>query len=568
MIETAKFLRRHQFATLAATLSIVCLVGAVAIIGVQLRRARYATLSAQTAKEFAISLLRSSDPYYGSADTQSVAERLDRSLADANASLSQQPERLADVESELCRVLKSLDRQEALLECWRHVVAAYRGFAAVDDADRLRAEVDYLRDRQRIRDEADIEPEALELIARIGTRDVALAPLRRVAMSTLTDHYLDSGAYERAARIASDSLEATRAALGEKNYETSIVLFELARVRFAQGRLDEAEHWLTQNTKVDLAVVGSDHPGLVTDAWLIGKILAARGSFSQAHAVLTRVAARRAAQFGPTHTYTLFSAVDLATIEAETGAYATARERLRAALAGLDQQHSQTGAHYAEIHAHLATIELAQGRLDAAGDEIAAAENALAPAGAAAALTGLVERLHIELALRRSAAEASVMLRDVLTLRSTAEEDLDRPAWLLLDATTQRMLGHAASARADAEAALRVLADQGRGSHPLAANAHLELGRLALASGDTAHAGAEFLASAELACRSLGCDAAAVGEALELALGTRGEPANRIADERALLAARVAATPAAGSALADLGASVLDLVERTPQKVR
>jgi serine/threonine-protein kinase len=563
---TAKFLRRHHLAALAATLSIICLIGAVAVSSVQLRRARYATLSAQTAKNFAISLLRNSDPYQGGADTPSVAERLDRSLAGANANLTLEPERLADVESELCRVLKSLDRQAALLECWRHVVAAYRGFAAADDADRLRAEVDYLRDRQRIRDEINIEPDALDLIARIGTRDPALAPLRREAMSTLTDHYLASGSHARAARIASDSLESTRTALGERSYETSIVLFELARIRFAQGRLNEAEHWLTQSTQIDLAVVDSDHPGLVTDAWMMGKLLAARGQFAQAHAVLTRVAARRAAQFGPTHTYTLFTAVDLATIEGETGAYAAARERLDAALTGLDQQRSQTGAHYAEVHARLAAIELAQDHLDAADAEITAAEKALAPAGAAAALTGLVQRLRIELALHHSAVEASAVLRDALALRS--EEDLDRPALLLLDATTQRMLGHAATAQARAESALRLLSDQGRGGHPLAAKAHLELGRLALSSGGSGRASAEFFTSAELACRTLGCDAAAVSEALKLALGTRGEAVPRIAAERARLVAQVAATPAAPSALADLSVRVLDVAEHIPKNNR
>lgn len=561
---TAKFLRRHHFAVLAAALSILCLIGAVAVSSVQLRRARYATLSAQTAKNFAISLLRNSDPYQGGADTQSVAERLDRGLAGANASLTLQPERLADIESELCRVLKSLDRQAALLECWRHAVAAYRGFAAADDADRLRAEVDYLRDRQRIRDDSDIEPDALDLIARIGTRDAALAPLRRVAMSTLTDHYLAGGFHARAARVAGDSLESTRTALGERSYETSIVLFELARIRFAQGRLDEAEQWLTQNTQIDLAVVDSDHPGLVTDAWMIGKLLAARGQFAQAHAVLTRVAARRAAQFGPTHTYTLFTAVDLAAIEGETGAYAAARERLQAALAGLDRQHSQTAAHYAEVHARLAAVELAQDHLDTADAEIAAAEKALAPAGAAAALSGLVRRLRIELALHHGAEEAAAMLRDALALRSE-EEDLDRPALLLLDAATQRLLGHAATAQARAESALRQLGDQGREGHPLAAKAHLELGRLALASGDTGRAGAEFLASAELACRALGCDAAAVGEALKLALGTHGEAGTQIAAERARLGARVASMPAAPSALADMGVKVLDAAERAPK---
>ena len=560
---TTKFLRRHHLAALAATLSIVCLIGAVAVSSVQLARARYATLSAQTAKDFAISLLRNSDPYQGGADTLSVAQRLDRSLAGANASLTLQPEQLADVESELCRVLKSLDRQAALLECWRHVVAAYRAFAATDDARRLRAEVDYLRDRQRIRDETDIEPDALDLIARIDARDTALAPLRRVAMSTLADHYLASGSHERAARIASDSLESTRTALGERSYETSIVLFELARIRFAQGRLDEAERWLTQSTQIDLAVVDSDHPGLLTDAWMIGKLLAARGQFAQAHAIFTRVAARRAVQFGPTHTYTLFTEVDLATIEGETGAYASARERLHAALTGLDQQHSQTGAHYAEVHARLATIELAQDHLDAAEAEIAAAEKALAPAGAAAALTDLVQRLRIELTLHHSAVEASAMLRDALAVRS--EEDLDRPALLLLDATTQRMLGHAATAQARAESALRLLGDQGRGGHPLAAKAHLELGRLALLSGDSGGASAEFLTSAELACRALGCDAAAVSEALGLALSARGEAVARIAAERARLVAQVAATPAVPSALADLGTSVLDVAEHAPK---
>jgi len=564
---TAKFLRRHHLAAIAATLSILCLIGAVVVSSVQLRRAQYATLSAQTARNFAISLLRNSDPYQGGADEPSVAERLDRSLADANASLALQPERLADVESELCGALKSLDRQPAVLECWRHVVAAYRRFAAADDPDRLRAEVDYLRDRQRIRDEAGIEADAFDLITRIGTNDATLAPLRRVAMSTLTDHYLASGSNARAARIASDSLESTRMALGERSYETSIVLFELARIRFAQGRLDEAEYWLTQNTQIDLAVVDSDHPGLVTDAWMIGKLLAARGQFAQAHAVLTRVAARRAAQFGPTHTYTLFTAVDLATIEGETGAYAAARERLQAALAGLDQQHSQTGAHYAEVHARLATIELAQGHLDAADTEITAAEKALAPAGAAAALTGLVQRLRIELALRHNAVEASALLRDALALRSE-EEDIDRPALLLLDAAAQRMLDHAAIARARAESALRLLGDQGRGNHPLAAKAHLELGRMALASGETGRASAEFLTSAELACRTLGCDATAVSEALELALVARAQAATRIASERALLASRVAAAPAVPSALMDLSDKVLDLAERAPKNGR
>ena len=562
---TTKFLRRHYLAALAGALSILCLIIAVAVSSVQLQRARYATLSAQTAKNFAISLLRSSDPYQGGADTSSTVEHLDRSLASANASLALQPERLADVESELCHVLKSLDRQAALLECWQHVVAAYRGFAAPDNPDRLRAEVDYLRDRQRIRDQADIEPDALDLIARIGTREAGLAPLRRVAMSTLSDHYLAGGSLARAARIATDSLESTRKALGEQSYETSIVLFELARIRFAQGHLDEAEEWLTQNTQIDLAVVDSDHPGLVTDAWMIGKLLAARGQFAQAHAVLTRVSARRAAQFGPTHTYTLFSSVDLAAIEAETGAYAAARERLHAALTGLDQQHSQTGAHYAEVHARLAAVELAQDHLDAADAEISAAEKALAPAGAAAALTGLVQRLRIELALRRSVVEASALLSDVMAQHSE-EEDLDRPALLLLDATAQRLLHHSNTAQARAESALHLLADQGREEHPLAAKAHLELGRLALASGDTGRAEEEFFTSAEVACRALGCDAPAVSEALGLALGTRGEAT--INSARARLAARVTAVPAAPSALAILGAGVLDIAEHTTKNGR
>ena len=91
---------------------------------------------------------------------------------------------------------------------------------------------------------------------------------------------------------------------------------------------------------------------------------------------------------------------------------------------------------------------------------------------------------------------------------------------------------------------------------------------MALASGETGRASAEFLTSAELACRTLGCDATAVSEALELALVARAQAATRIASERALLASRVAAAPAVPSALMDLSDKVLDLAERAPKNGR
>jgi hypothetical protein len=80
-------------------------------------------------------------------------------------------------------------------------------------------------------------------------------------------------------------------------------------------------------------------------------------------------------------------------------------------------------------------------------------------------------------------------------------------------------------------------------------------------------AGVEFLASAESACRALGCDATQVSEALALALDAGGNSANRIVAERALLGARVTAMPAEPSALAELSAELLGRAEHRSQGV-
>eukprot|EP00741_Cyanophora_paradoxa_P010934 tig00020553_g10571.t1 len=202
--------------------------------------------------------------------------------------------------------------------------------------------------------------EALEVLERtVGPQhaDVAEALASLAAVERATGDY---DAAERARVLA-----LRRAALGEGHALYGAALQELAVLRDAQGRPDEALELLERAVRVSEAGLGADHLEHATALQNLAMMLRQRGDFARAEPLLRAALAAREAALGPAHPHA--HALDhLAAVAGETGRRDEAAALYARALGILEAAFPEGSLDLSVVLSNAALLSLRRGDFEAA----------------------------------------------------------------------------------------------------------------------------------------------------------------------------------------------------------
>ncbi len=418
---TAKLLRRHRGASIAAA---VALVAALAFV-VALWRQREALLEregqltlernrAEAVSGFLTGVFEMPDPTFSAGETVTARELLDRGVAEIDQRLAAQPEARAELLLTMARTYRNLGLPKSAEPLAARALEARRGLAGGDpvgeDAVGLAAAVHEqaeiatqlgryaegreqalraLELRRQVRPGSAQELESLALLARIdkhlgryeeSDREIveALALARRLgddeALSLLLVRFADlERARDRrqsAEALLREALELRRRSARPIEPRTALVWNDLALVLLEQGKLGEAEAAFTEAQALEDRLFAGPHPIQANTLHNLGLLRQEQGRFDEAEALYRRSLEMARATFGPAHAAVATTLHKLGALAALRNRQAEAEALLRQAL---DVRRRVLPADHADVAATLNDLGLcqqAQGQLEQAGETL------------------------------------------------------------------------------------------------------------------------------------------------------------------------------------------------------
>jgi serine/threonine protein kinase/Tfp pilus assembly protein PilF len=138
---------------------------------------------------------------------------------------------------------------------------------------------------------------------------------------TLGDSYEQLGKYEQADSLLNLALEKRGALYGPDSAEVAETLVALGVLRKDQGKLDDAESLVREGLAISKRHLPTNHPALANAASTLGRVMVARGEYSQAIPILQE-ALRAQSGSGPVTAEALGTMGDLANCQFYLGHYA------------------------------------------------------------------------------------------------------------------------------------------------------------------------------------------------------------------------------------------------------
>jgi non-specific serine/threonine protein kinase/serine/threonine-protein kinase len=367
-----KFIGRHRFGVLAATVGVVALIGFAATMAVQARRiasesdrVRQANVELESVVKFQAGML-------SGMDTAGIGERLmedlkrrvaetsrDRGLSDADAeavvrsfedavrsvNATDAALRLIDEEI-LARAIETLEKQfeeQPLIDArlrgtigvtysnlglhsqaeprLQHALDTRRRILGTDHPDTLASmhTLTALYFKQGRYDEAEtLILEALEGLERV-LGDNHWQTLD--SMDTLANVYGEQGRYAEGEAIYREIIDKQRHVLGENHTYTLASMNNLAGTLVRQGRYSEAEEIIGKALNVHRREWGEEHPGTLLSLTMLGGVYAAQGRYGEAEPVFRELVTIYSRVLGGEHPRTLGSMANLADTYAKQGRY-------------------------------------------------------------------------------------------------------------------------------------------------------------------------------------------------------------------------------------------------------
>jgi eukaryotic-like serine/threonine-protein kinase len=303
-----KFVRRNRVAVAASLLVLASLIGGLAAVEWQARRAQAnaraasaAARRAESVKEFLIGLFEIADPEQTGGQV-SAKEILDQAGRRLETELAREPDVQADLLDAVARIDRSLgrlDTAEGLAK--RSLAVRERGLPSGDGSARARslATLGAVNMSKGKLDEAEKQiAGALAVLERTEPAD-SLATAR--ARSDYAQVLFWKGQADKAEALERRVYETYRRVAGDDDVQTAVHLRNLCVLLDEVDRLDDAEKACRDSQAVLVRRLGPEHVNLAQSDMNLAEILKRRGSAAEAEKLYRHALDVRRAALGPKH---------------------------------------------------------------------------------------------------------------------------------------------------------------------------------------------------------------------------------------------------------------------------
>lgn len=360
-----KFLARHRFAAVAATLVAVSMAAGVGGTVWQARKARAEADRARAVQDFVVSLFRTTEPGAG-AQSRSVRDLLAQGEARIDSELAQQPAvqvELWRTVAEVQRQLGDYERAERLL---RKATDRLRQATPPDPLELARTQFQLaavLNDHYRPDESARLAQEAVPVLERaLGGSSEEMGD----AYDLLGSLRYQQGDYAEAERLRLRARDVYRRGGGERSRKVSDIDNNLAVFHAERGRLDEAEAAGRRAVDVRRSLLGDAHPDTLLARYNLANVFYQAGRWDEAAREFAGILPAQERVLGPAHPHVALTRRQVARIDAGLGRYGEAARLLDEVAAATRASYGRESVAAAYVSVQRSRLEQLRGRFDEA----------------------------------------------------------------------------------------------------------------------------------------------------------------------------------------------------------
>ena len=255
-----KFVRRHRFGVIAATLGVLVPIAFALAMAAEARRTAREAQSKTRVADFLQELFKVSNPSEARGNSITARELLDRSAEKIRGSLTDDPRVRADLMQVMGTVYMNLGLYPQAEPLLQEGLAARRRLLGEEHPDTLAAAqaMGLLLDLSGRSKEAEaLNRQVLEARTRVLGPD---HPDTLKSMNALANSYGRQERFEEAEKLHRQVLAARQRVLGPDHPDTLPTMLGLASACADLGRLEEAESLARQALEISERTLGADHP--------------------------------------------------------------------------------------------------------------------------------------------------------------------------------------------------------------------------------------------------------------------------------------------------------------------
>ncbi len=362
-----KFLRRHRFGSVAASLALAAVLGAAGVAVVQARQAQRSALDTEQVNAFLLEVLNASSPYESGTEL-TLGQALDDAIGKIDAHFGHRPDLAVAVRNSLAESLFArgrLDNAEKVAQ------------RARDDATRLfgsddKRTVMALATLANVRKEQERDDEAMNLFGdamrRLERSGQTSIPLYADLLNDLGVLHLVREEFDQAKPLFERALALDRKLAGrESREEHARTLGNLAHAERGLGHLDRADALYRQAQPILEALYPDGGPHLAVILNNRAKLAHMRGDDALSFDLQKQAVAMHRASFHGDHAMVLVPLTNLAASALEVGQVDLAASTAEDAVAMAARLYPGGHAYRLNAILRLAAVRMAQGRSADAG---------------------------------------------------------------------------------------------------------------------------------------------------------------------------------------------------------
>ncbi|MFZ0866002.1 MAG: serine/threonine-protein kinase [Candidatus Sulfotelmatobacter sp.] len=331
-----KYVQRHKFGVAAVSVMVLLLMAFGGIQTIQLRRitrerdrANRERDRATRVTDFMTGMFNVSDPSKARGNTITAREILDKSSAEIDTGLSQDPELKAQMMDVMGVVYQSLGLYSSSLPLLERSAEIRRRVLGPENPDTLATMhhlASTLTGEGHYAEAEKLQRETLEIQRRVlGPEN----PYTLLSMNNLAVVLYDRGHYVEAETLDRETLDIRRRVSGPEHPDTLMSMANLASALEKQGRYADAEKLDRETLDIRRRVSGPEHPATVGVMSNLAILLNAEQHYRDAEKLDREILDIQRRVLGPEHPGTLITMSNLANLLADENRLGEAEKLLR-----------------------------------------------------------------------------------------------------------------------------------------------------------------------------------------------------------------------------------------------
>jgi eukaryotic-like serine/threonine-protein kinase len=331
MYRASKFVRRHRFGVISATILVLLLIVFATAMAVQARRiakerdrANRQAEVAQRVADFMTNMFKVSDPSAARGNTITAREILDKASTQIETGLSTNPELRAQMMYVMGGVYENLGlypRSQALLQ---QSLEIRQRVLAPENPDTLRSmhSLGWVLEREgRYKESEKLDRQTIAAEQRVLGPE---HPNTLATTSNLAVVLRSEGHFAEAEKLNRQTLEVERRVLGPENLSTLGTMHNLSADLESEGKYPEADKLEVETLEIRRRVLGPEDPKTLDTMNDLGGLLNEEGRYAEAEKLDRETLDIRRRVLGGEHPSTLTSRTNLANALASEGRLAEA----------------------------------------------------------------------------------------------------------------------------------------------------------------------------------------------------------------------------------------------------